>query len=130
MKTTWYVTNLHMKFPNHVICKHLCVHECQLEGSVLFGANVWPVPLTLLPKVLLEVGYHSNSLHPLLPDQPPEVSNGNRKGSWVGVKGYYVNNNTQKYYLDKQCTSLAEETVRENVLTLMKLPCQQYHVCV
>lgn len=87
-------THLHVQFPHNVVGIYLCVPESESEGSVLLRAHVGPVSLTLLPQVLLEVGYHGNSLHPLLPDQPPEVGNGSRERSCTHRWGHVVGMHT------------------------------------
>lgn len=79
---------LHVQFPLHVVCIHLFVSQRESEWAVLLRTQVRPVSLTLLLQVLLEVGYHGNGLHPLLPDQPPEVRDGDREGTCITGWGH------------------------------------------
>ena len=64
-----------------VVCKHLLVCKGYLEGTVLLGPLAGPVLLTLLLAPLQNIGYHGNYRNSLLPQQPPEVSDGVREGA-------------------------------------------------
>jgi len=75
------VTHSSKQLSDGVVCKHLLVCEGDLEGTVLLGPLAGPVLLALLLVPLPNIGYHGNYRNPLLPHQPPEVSNGVREGA-------------------------------------------------
>ena len=79
--TTPSQTHSDKQLSDGVVCKHLLVCERDLEGTILLGPLAGPVLLTLLLSSLFNVGHHGNYKDPLLPHQPPEVSD----GVWEGV---------------------------------------------
>ena len=74
-------THSDKQLSNDVVCKHLLVCEGDFEGTILLGTLAGPVLLTLLLAPLHNIGYHGNYTDPLLPHQPPEVSD----GVWEGA---------------------------------------------
>ena len=67
-------TYFNPKFSNSEVSKHLLVNQGDVERSKIFGVTVGPVLLTLDFLILLDVGYHDDSVYLFLPYHPPVIS--------------------------------------------------------
>ena len=75
-------THRDKQLPDGIVCKDLLVCEGDFEWTILLCTFIWPVLLTLLLPPLHSIGYHGNNVDPLLPHQPPEVSNSVWEGAY------------------------------------------------
>ena len=81
-----FVSHSHLQCPDAVVGEHLLLSERNLKGSKDGAPTLWPVLLTLLFAVLLEVGHHDNGGWPFLPHQPPKVNQQVFFGAFVKKK--------------------------------------------
>ena len=97
-----------------MVCKCLLLSDGDLEGTVLLGPLAGPVLLTLLLSPLYNTSYHGNYMDPLLPHQPPEVSDSVWEGTCKGLcQCMQLRSDPMIDYLTdlgQQCTSCAENS--------------------